>query len=188
MHTYDVNADIVEFCKRRVDNSGGYPRHIVALFVANTKAQVLLGGCSNLLRRTLQRWCVGFVAKTVPQSSFNLIKNKGVIVHEWLWAGMIALASLSFSASTDLRAAWCPSEDAQWGWCAGYEHAELPSVVTGEGGKWVQWFLDPILIQACTATGEHLEDAGGDEKKGMPLEQTAPAEWVKSEGWYCGSA
>ena len=47
VQTYDVNAEIAEVCKQQVEDSGGYPRHIVAFFIADTKAQVLLGGCSN---------------------------------------------------------------------------------------------------------------------------------------------
>ena len=48
----------------------------------------------------------------------------------------------------------------------------------------MQWFLDPIRIQARTATSVALEDKRKD-KKNVPLkiEQTAAAEWVKSEGW-----
>ena len=50
--------------------------------------------------------------------------------------------------------------------------------------RWVQWFLDPIRIQARTATGVAFEEERKDKKK-VPLkfEQTAAAEWMKSEGW-----
>ena len=50
--------------------------------------------------------------------------------------------------------------------------------------RWVQWFLDPIGIQARTATGVALEDERKDKKKvPLKIEQTAAAEWVKREGW-----
>ena len=50
--------------------------------------------------------------------------------------------------------------------------------------RWVQWFLDPIRIQARTATGVALEEERKDKKKvPLKIEQTAAAEWVKSEGW-----
>ena len=47
--------------------------------------------------------------------------------------------------------------------------------------RWVQWFLDPIRIQARTATGVALEEERKDKKKvPLKIEQTAAAEWVKS--------
>ena len=50
--------------------------------------------------------------------------------------------------------------------------------------RWVQWFLDPIRIQAQTATGVALQEERKDKKKvPLKIEQTAAAEWVKSEGW-----
>ena len=50
--------------------------------------------------------------------------------------------------------------------------------------RWVQWFLDPIRIQARTATGVALEEERKDKKKvPLKIEPTAAAEWVKSEGW-----
>ena len=54
----------------------------------------------------------------------------------------------------------------------------------GKAVRWVQWFLDPIRIQARTATGVALEEERKDKKKRpLKIEQTAAAEWVKSEGW-----
>ena len=50
--------------------------------------------------------------------------------------------------------------------------------------RWVQWFLDPIRIQARTATGLALEEERKDKKKvPLKIKQTASAEWVKTEGW-----
>ena len=50
--------------------------------------------------------------------------------------------------------------------------------------RWVQWFLDPIRIQARIATGVALEDETKDKKKvPLKIEQTAAAELVKSQGW-----
>ena len=49
--------------------------------------------------------------------------------------------------------------------------------------RWVQWFLDPIRMEARTATGVALEEEWKDKKKvPLKIEQTAGAEWVKSEG------
>ena len=45
--TYDVNADSADVCQQRFEDGGGYPHHIVAFFVADTKGHVRLGGCSN---------------------------------------------------------------------------------------------------------------------------------------------
>ena len=50
--------------------------------------------------------------------------------------------------------------------------------------RWVQWFLDPIRIQARTATGLALEEERKDKKKEpLKIKQAAAAELVKSEGW-----
>ena len=48
----------------------------------------------------------------------------------------------------------------------------------------MQWCVDPIRIQAHTATGVQWEDEGGEKKKGLRLEQIAATEWVESEGWH----
>ena len=94
----------------------------------------------------------------------------------------------AFRVTTGLWAAWCPSAGAPWAGCP----SSFPTCgglihrwPRGKAVKWVQWFLDPIRIQARTATGVQLKDEKGDKKKGLRLEQTAPAEWVKSEGWDC---
>ena len=47
------------------------------------------------------------------------------------------------------------------------------------------WFLDSVPIQERTATAVALEEERKDKKKvPLKIEQTAAAEWVKSEGWY----
>ena len=89
-------------------------------------------------------------------------------------------------AAPRLWAAWCAPASAQW--------AFSPLIVNslhtvhrwkrGKAVRWVQWFLDPIQIQARTATGVALEEERKDKKKvRLKIEQTAAARWVKSEGW-----
>ena len=70
--TYDVNADIAEVCRQQVLDSGTYPRHIMAFFIAVTKAQDLLGGCSNFTPKNPTApvcWLCG--------------KNRATILHEF---------------------------------------------------------------------------------------------------------
>ena len=86
-------------------------------------------------------------------------------------------------AAPRLWAAWRAPASAQWAFSPREQPPHGASVEEGKGVRWVQWFLDPIRIQARTAAGVSLEDERKDKKKvPLKIEQTA-AEWVKSEGW-----
>ena len=107
-----------------------------------------------------------------------------MIFEDWLWAGMICPI---------VRPPQRPPDHGLHG-VRRQVHNGLSALVNslhtvhrwkrGKAVRWVQWFLDPILIQAWTASGVALEEERKDKKK-MPLkiEQTAAAESVKSEGW-----
>ena len=107
-----------------------------------------------------------------------------MIVEEWLWAGMICPI---------VRPAQRPPDYGLHG-VHRQVHNGLSAFVNslhtvhrwkrGKAVRWVQWFLDPIRMQARTATGVALEEERKDKKKvPLKIEQTAAAEWVKSEGW-----
>ena len=108
----------------------------------------------------------------------------GVIVEDWLWAGMICPIVRP------------PQRPPDYGLHGVHRqvHNGLSALVNslhtvhrckrGKAVRWVQWFLDPIRIHARTATGVALEEERKDKKKvPLKIEQTAAAEWVKSEGW-----
>ena len=46
--------------------------------------------------------------------------------------------------------------------------------------EWVQFYLDPIRIQARTVTAK---DVVGEDREGVHIEQTAAGEWIKAQGW-----
>ena len=48
--------------------------------------------------------------------------------------------------------------------------------------EWVQFYLDPIRIQARTVTAQ---DVVGEDREGVHIEQTAAGEWIKAQGWEC---
>ena len=106
------------------------------------------------------------------------------MVEEWLWAGMICPIVRP------------PQRPPNYGLHGVHRqvHNGLSALVNslhtmhqwkrGKAVRWVQWFLDPIRIQARTATGVASEDERKDKKKvPLKIEQTAAAESVKSDGW-----
>ena len=44
---YDLNADLTEVAQQQIPDKGGYLRKVISFFIADTKAQVILGGCSS---------------------------------------------------------------------------------------------------------------------------------------------
>ena len=44
---YDLNADLTEVAQQLIPDKGGYLRKVICFFIADTKAQVILGGCSS---------------------------------------------------------------------------------------------------------------------------------------------
>ena len=48
--------------------------------------------------------------------------------------------------------------------------------------EWVQFYLDPIRIQARTVTAQVV---AGEDREGLHIEQTAAGEWIKAQGWEC---
>ena len=183
---YDLNADLIEVAQRRIPDKGGYLRKVIPFFIADTKAQVILEGCSSFRAKnpaaTVSNcWLCGKNRATIL---LEFGCGMGVIVEEWLWAGMICpIVRL-------------PQRPPNYGLHGVHRqvHNGLSALVNslhtvhrwkrGKAVRWVQWFLDPIRIQARTATGVAFEDERKDKKKvPLKIEQTAPAEWVKSEGW-----
>ena len=43
---YDLNADLIEVAQQQIPDKGGYLRKVIPFFIADTKAQVILGGWS----------------------------------------------------------------------------------------------------------------------------------------------
>ena len=181
---YDLNADLIEVAQQQIPDKGGYLREVIPFFIADTKAQVILGGSSSFTAQNPAAtvcWLCGENQATILHE-FGC--GMGVIVEDWLWAGMICPIVRP------------PQRPPDYGLHGVHRqvHNGLSALLTslqtvhrwkkGKGVRWVQWFLDPIRIQARTATGVASEDKRTDKKKvPLKIEQTAAAEWVKSEGW-----
>ena len=181
---YDLNADLTEVAQQQIPDKGGYLRKVICFFIADTKAQVILGGCSSFTAKNPAATVCWLCGKNRATILHEFGCGMGVIVEEWLWAGIICPI---------VRPAQRPPDYGLHG-VHRQVHNGLSALVNslhtvhrwkrGKAVRWVQWFLDPIRIQARTATGVALEEERKDKKKvPLKIEQTAAAEWVKSEGW-----
>ena len=181
---YDLNADLTEVAQQQIPDKGGYLRKVICFFIADTKAQVILGGCSSFTAKNPAATVCWLCGKNRATILHEFGCGMGVIVEEWLWAGMICPI---------VRPAQRPPDYGLHG-VHRQVHNGLSALVNslqtvhrwkrGKAVRWVQWFLDPIRIQARTANGVALEEERKDKKKvPLKIEQTAAAEWVKSEGW-----
>ena len=56
---YDLNADLPEVAQQQIPDKGGYLRKVIPFFIADTKAQVILGGCSSFKARSHRLLAVG---------------------------------------------------------------------------------------------------------------------------------
>ena len=184
---YDLNADLIEVAQQQIPDKGGYLRkvhHDSFFFIADTKAQEILGGCSSFTAKNPAATVYWLCGKNWATILHEFGCGMGVIVEEWLWAGMICPI---------VRPPQGPPDYGLHGVHRQVHNGLLALVNSlhtvhrwkrGKGLRWVQWFLDPIRIQARTATGVALEDERKDKKKvPLKIEQTAAAKWVKSEGW-----
>ena len=181
---YDLNADLTEVAQQQIPDNGGYLRKVISFFIADTKAQVILGGCSSFTAKNPAATVCWLCGKNRATILHEFGCGMRVIVEDWLWAGMICLI---------VRPPQRPPDYGLHG-VQRQVHNGLSALVNslhtvhrwkrGKAVRWVQWFLDPILIQARAATGVALEEERKDKKKvPLKIEQTAAAEWVKSEGW-----
>ena len=86
---YDLNADLTELAQQQIPDKGGYLRKVISFFIADTKAQVILGGCSSFTAKNPAAtvcWPCGQNRATILHE-FGC--GMGVIFEQWLWAGMI---------------------------------------------------------------------------------------------------
>ena len=74
---YDLNADLTEVAQQQIPDKGGYLRKVISFFIADTKAQVILGGCSSFTAKTPQPPFVGCVGKIGQPFCTNLVAGWG---------------------------------------------------------------------------------------------------------------
>ena len=55
---YDLNADLIEVAQQQIPDKGGYLRSVIPFFIADTKAQVILGGCSSVTAKKPHSHCL----------------------------------------------------------------------------------------------------------------------------------
>ena len=101
---YDLNADLTEVAQQQIPDKGGYLRKVICFFIADTKAQVILGGCSSFTAKNPAATVCWLCGKNRATILHEFGCGMGVIVEEWLWAGM----------APRLWAAWCAPASAQW--------------------------------------------------------------------------
>ena len=121
-------------------------RKVICFFIADTKAQVILGGCSSFTAKNPAATVCWLFGKNRATILHEFGCGMGVIVEEWLWAGMICPI---------VRPAQRPPDYGLHG-VHRQVHNGLSALVNslhtvhrwkrGKAVRWVQWFLDPIRI------------------------------------------
>ena len=86
---YDLNADLIEVAQQQIADKGGYLRKVIPFFIADTKAQVILGGCSLFTAKNPAATVCWLCGKNRAAILHEFGCGMGVIVEEWLWAGII---------------------------------------------------------------------------------------------------
>ena len=86
---YDLNADLIEVGNQQIPDKAGYLRRVIPFFIADTKAQVILGGCSSFTAKDPAATVCWLFGKNQATILHEFGCGMGVIVEEWLWAGMI---------------------------------------------------------------------------------------------------
>ena len=86
---YDLNADLIEVAQQQIPDEGGYLRKEVPFLIADTKAQVILGGCSSFIVKNPAATVCWLCGKNRATILHEFGCGMGVIVEEGLWAGMI---------------------------------------------------------------------------------------------------
>ena len=74
---YDLNADLTEVAQQQIPDKGGYLRKVICSFMADTKSQVILGGCPPSRPKTPHPPFVGCVEKIGQPFCTNLVAGWG---------------------------------------------------------------------------------------------------------------
>ena len=82
---------IIEVAQQQIPDKGGYLRKVISFFIADTKAQVILGGCSSFTAKNPAATVCWLCGKNWATIVHEFGCGMRVIVEEWLWARMIFL-------------------------------------------------------------------------------------------------
>ena len=138
---YDLNADLIELAQQQIPHKGAYLRKVIPSFIADTKAQVILGGCSSFRAKTPAAIVCWLCAKNRATILHEFGCGTGLIVEEWLWAGMICLIVRPPQVATRLWAAWRAPASAQWAFSPREQPPHGASVEEGKGREVVVMVL-----------------------------------------------
>ena len=130
---YDLNADLIQVAQQQIPDTGGYLRKVIPFFQADTKAQVILGGCSSFTAKNPAPTVCWLCGKNRATILHEFGCGMGVIVEEWLWAGMICPTVRPPPASPRLWATWCAPASAQWAFSPCEQPPHGASVEEGKG-------------------------------------------------------
>ena len=86
---YNLSADLTEVAQQQIPDKGGYLRKVISFFIADTKAQVILGGCSSFIAKNPAATVCWLCGKNRATILHEFGCGMGPNVEEWLWAGMI---------------------------------------------------------------------------------------------------
>ena len=86
---YELNTHLIGVAQQRIPDKGSYLRKVIPFFIADTKAQVILGGCSSFTAKSPAATACWLSGKNRATILHEFGCGMGVIVEEWLWAGMI---------------------------------------------------------------------------------------------------
>ena len=109
---YDLNADLTKVAQQQIPDKGGYLRKVICFFIADTKAQVILGGCSSFTAKNPAATVCWLCGKNRATILHEFGCGMGVIVEEWLWAGMAPSSYPSSPLPTPPR--WRSVPGSEW--------------------------------------------------------------------------
>ena len=160
---YDLTADLTEVAQQQIPDKGGYLGKVISLFVADTKAQVILRGCSSFTAKNPGATVCWLCGKNRTTILHEFGCGMGVIVEEWLWAGMICPIVRLPQRPPDYGLHGVHRQVHNGLSAPVNSHHTVHRLKRRKAVRWVQWFLDPIRIQARTATGVALEEERKDK-------------------------
>ena len=130
---YDLSADLIKVGQQQIPDKGGYLRKVIPCFIADTKAEVILGGCSSFTAKNPAATVCWLCEKNRATIPHEFGCGMGVIVEEWLWAGMLCPIVRPPPVAPRLWAAWCAPASAQWAFSPREQPPHGASVEEGKG-------------------------------------------------------
>ena len=130
---YDLNADLTEVAQQQIPDNGGYLRKVICFFIADTKAQVILGGCSSFTAKKPRSHRLLAVWEKSGNHSARIWLRDGGDCRGLAVGGDDLADRAPPPAGPRLWTAWCAPASAQWALSPCEQPPHGASVEKGKG-------------------------------------------------------